>query len=111
MKCSLIISRFNEDLDWLNNHKSFKIIIYNKGEKLNNQNFNNIFNIKNVGRESQTFLYHIVKNYKKLDEVNIFLQGRIDDLCCLIGQRLCSQMHTIEGLCKLAASATPPAGP
>jgi len=39
-----------------------------------------------VGRESHTWLYHIVSNYENLDEVNIFLQGRIDDLGVLAYQ-------------------------
>ena len=40
-------------------------------------------NLNNVGRESHTWLYHIVENYKDLDDVNIFMQGRIDDLGCM----------------------------
>ena len=81
-KC-LIIARYNEDLKWLEKYKDFKIVIYNKGKVLkNNSNFQ-IINIENVGRESHTWLYHIVQNYKKLDNINIFLQGKIDDLGCM----------------------------
>ena len=83
MRKSLIVSRFNENISWLNEIKGFKIIIYNKGKKLSNKNFNKIINLSNVGRESHTWLYHIVENYKNLDDVNIFLQGRIDDLGCM----------------------------
>ena len=36
-----------------------------------------------MGRESHTWLYHIVENYNNLDDVSIFLQGRIDDLDCM----------------------------
>ena len=80
---SLIISRFNENLDWLKGYQNFNIVIYNKGEKLNSNSFKNIINIDNVGRESHTWLYHIVENYNNLDDVSIFLQGRIDDLNCM----------------------------
>ena len=83
MKKGLIISRFNEDISWLEDIKGFKIIIYNKGEKLSNDKFKNIINLNNVGRESATWLYHIVKNYEHLDDISIFLQGRIDDLGCM----------------------------
>ena len=83
MSNSLIISRFNEDISWLEEFSEFKIIVYNKGKKLINKNFENIIEISNVGRESHTWLYHIVKNYNNLDDVNIFLQGRIDDLECM----------------------------
>lgn len=86
MKKSLIISRFNEDISWLEEIKGFKIIIYNKGKALSNNKFKNIINLNNVGRESHTWLYHIVKNYNHLDDVSIFLQGRIDDLGCMAYQ-------------------------
>ncbi len=82
-KC-LIISRYNEDIEWLKRYKNFRIIIYNKGDKLKEYKNFEIINLKNLGRESHTWLYHIVKNYNKLDEVNIFLQGRIDDLDCMV---------------------------
>ena len=82
MSKGLIISRFNEDISWLKKHKEFKIYIYNKGEKILD-NKHNIINLKNVGRESHTWLYHIVNNYHHLDDISIFLQGRIDDLNCM----------------------------
>jgi len=78
----LIISRFNEDISWLDEFKDLNKIIYNKGDKIKNSH-HNIIDISNVGRESHTWIYHIVKNYNNLDEVSIFLQGRIDDLGCM----------------------------
>ena len=81
-KC-LIISRFQEDISWLNYYKDFKLYIYNKGDEIQNSNFKNIIKIPNLGRESQTWLYHIVNNYNNLDDINIFLQARIDDLGCM----------------------------
>ena len=83
MDKSLIISRYNEDLNWLNEHKDFKIIVYNKGGKFLKNNFFYIKELENVGRESHTWLYHIVHNYNELNNINIFLQGRIDDLNCM----------------------------
>ena len=83
MKKCFIISRYSEDISWLENLKDYKIIIYNKGEKLETKSFKNILNINNVGRESHTWLLHIVENYHCLDDVNVFLQGRIDDLGCM----------------------------
>ena len=83
MNKSLIISRFNEDINWLNKFNNFNIIIYNKGDYLTNKGFKDIIRLDNVGRESHTWLYHIVNNYNNLDEINIFLQGQIDDLGCM----------------------------
>ena len=79
----LIIARYNEDLDWLKKYDDFKITVYNKGESLSDDKFFNVINLENKGRESHTWLFHIVKNYYELDEINIFLQGKIDDLNCM----------------------------
>ena len=86
---SIIISRFNEDLSWLKNYENkFKIIIYNKGTKLKKINYGQIINLPNVGRESHTWVHHIFNNFENLDNVNIFLQGKIDDLNCMAYQNL-----------------------
>ena len=71
-----------EELEWLKKHQDFEIIVYNKGHKLKNRLFN-IIDLKNIGRESHTWLYHIVENYYELNDINIFLQGKIDDLDCM----------------------------
>ena len=42
-----------------------------------------IISLPNLGRESHTWLYHIVNNYHELDDINIFLQGKVDDLGCM----------------------------
>ena len=83
MDKSLIIARYNEDLGWLKKHKDFKIIVYNKGNKLEYEDEIKVVNLENLGRESHTWLYHIVNNYTNLDDINIFLQGNIDDLNCM----------------------------
>ncbi len=83
MNKSLIIARYGEDLNWLEKHKDFEITVYNKGSKLPDSNNFKVLNLKNVGRESHTWLYHIVKNYNNLNDINIFLQGNIDDLNCM----------------------------
>ena len=62
-KC-LIIARYNENLEWLKKYQDFKIIIYNKGQKLKKNRLFNIIDLENVGRESHTWLFHIVNNYK-----------------------------------------------
>ena len=81
-KC-LIFARYNEDIEWIKKYKNYKKVIYNKGEKLFKSKDFEIIDIKNVGRESHTWLYHIVNNYDRLDDINIFLQAKIDDLNCM----------------------------
>ncbi len=83
MNNRLIIARYNEDLEWLKKYNDFEITVYNKGENLKESKLFQVINLANKGRESHTWLYHIVNNYYHLNEINIFLQGRIDDLNCM----------------------------
>lgn len=80
---TIIIARYDENLDWLYKYEEFKIIIYNKGGSFSSQAGSKVIDLPNIGRESHTWLHYIVTNYEELDEVNIFLQGRIDDLGAL----------------------------
>ena len=90
-KIELIISRFSEDLSWLKEEpfKSLNKIIYNKGqtEILNMKDIPFVTEIKlsNIGRESHTYLYHVIENYDKNeldqeDKIYIFLPGSANDL-------------------------------
>ena len=73
----IVVARYNEDIDWL---KKFKLItlIYNKGNVNNQLNDFNVINLPNFGRESHTYLYHIINNYDNLKEYTIFFQGSLD---------------------------------
>jgi hypothetical protein len=71
MKYSIIVARYNEDLEWTK--KFSNVIIYNKGNPLSND-FKQIF-LKNVGKEGHTYYKHIYDNYDNLTEYIIFLQG------------------------------------
>lgn len=69
-KIGVVIARYNENIDWVKNI-NHNIYLYNKGE----DHILDSINLPNVGREAQTYLYHIVKNYEKLDDYTVFLQG------------------------------------
>lgn len=78
----IIVSRFNEDLSWTQEvpFNLFQYIVYNKG---NNDNFiktnvKQVINITNVGRESHTYLYHIIENYDKLSNIMVFFPGSLN---------------------------------
>ena len=74
----IVISRFNENFNHWLILKDF-IIIYNKGEPiLNNLDFN-IINIQNIGRESHTYLYHIINNFNNLKTITLFIQCDFSD--------------------------------
>jgi hypothetical protein len=73
IKCELVVARYNEDLEWLKQiPKDIKITVYNKG--LENINIPYI-KLPNIGRESHTYLQHIITNYNNLADQTIFCQG------------------------------------
>jgi hypothetical protein len=78
-KIEIVVARYNENLEWINEEpfNKFPVVCYNKG---NNNNFeikgpHKVFNLENVGREGHTFLYHIINNYDNLADVTVFLPG------------------------------------
>jgi hypothetical protein len=77
-KVQIVVARYNEDISWLLPYKDITVI-YNKGEFNQLLNHFNIINLKNYGRESHTYLYHIINNYENLTEKIIFFQGKISD--------------------------------
>lgn len=64
----MVVARYKEDIKWLNNFTDIKCTVYNKF-------YNEINLLKNTGRESQTYLHHIVNNYDNLADYTIFTQG------------------------------------
>jgi len=77
-KYQIVVAKYNEDIKWLLPFKSITII-YNKGEQHPLLNRFETVYLNNVGRESHTYLYHIVENYDKLADKTIFFQGNIID--------------------------------
>lgn len=78
----IVISRYMEDLKWLDNDnfRNYRIIIYNKGS---NDDFYKppnsvIIKLPNYGRESHTYLFHIINNYENLSDLTVFLPGSSD---------------------------------
>jgi hypothetical protein len=74
MNKTLVISRYDEDTDWLLDVSSWNIIVYDKGTT-NDNNFPTN-RLPNVGREAETYLNYIVHNYNNLSDYTGFLQGR-----------------------------------
>ena len=75
MSIKIVVARYNEKLDWINNLEN--VIIYNKG---NDDIYLNtikhpIMKLPNVGREGHTYYQYIYDNYNNLDDYTIFLQG------------------------------------
>lgn len=72
----LIVAKYTEDITWTKYAKADQIFIYIKNnESLKNKD-NLIYNkLPNVGKESHTYLHHIVENYESLADLNIFVHG------------------------------------
>jgi hypothetical protein len=87
MKNEIVISRFKEDLSWTRNlhDLDYKVTVYNKFE---GQNL-----LQNVGKESHTYLTHIVNNYDNLADITVFLQGDPFAHCSDILQTLNDMQH------------------
>jgi hypothetical protein len=66
----MVICRFGENLSWIRNI-DIPYNIYNKGEDIEFE----CIKCPNVGRESETYLRHIIENYDNLPDFLIFLQG------------------------------------
>ena len=77
LEYQIVVARYNENINYLSLFKDI-MIVYNKGDTPIPSIFNSI-NLPNVGRESHTYLYHIIQNYDTLANRTLFIQGRIDD--------------------------------
>jgi len=78
----VVVSHFNENLGWLSQLTSDKaaaaphVSIYTKGATpIEEIPRTTIYSLPNVGRESHTYLSHIVKNYERLADWTVFTQG------------------------------------
>tara|TARA_Y100000816_G_scaffold291922_1_gene284982 strand:- start:772 stop:1470 length:699 start_codon:yes stop_codon:yes gene_type:complete len=78
-KNHIVIAYYNENLNWIKkiDRNKFDIFIYNKSSKNISINIDgiNIETLENIGRESHTYLFHIIKYYNLLPDLCIFLQG------------------------------------
>jgi hypothetical protein len=79
----IVIARYNENLNWINEEpfNRHPIIIYNKSNNDNfasSDNIKKVVNLPNVGRETNSYFYHIIENYDNLADITIFLPGSAD---------------------------------
>ena len=80
------IAHYREDLSWVQSlvDEGYKIQIYEKNTDLKyyrdyvKPNDIQVF-LCNTGKETHTYLTHIVHNYDDLQDYEVFLQGRVDD--------------------------------
>ena len=72
MAYTLVISKYNENIEWLKKmHPCNRIFLYDKSDAP----VNGSIPLKNIGRESSTYIHHILTHYNNLPNFTIFLQG------------------------------------
>lgn len=74
----IVLARHNEDIGWVTSLTTKNVFVYDKGSQLQTLKENYLLEkLPNVGRESHTYLHHIVNNYKNLDPegVTLFTQA------------------------------------
>ena len=73
MSFNIIVARYNENVEWTEELPN--VIIYNKGNELDDSGSYKEVRLNNVGREGHTYYKYISDNYENLAEHTIFLQG------------------------------------
>jgi len=72
----IVIARYKADISWSNMYKSIRTV-YDKGwDNINITQLHddNVIRLPNIGRESHTYLHHIVNNYDNLADITVFTQ-------------------------------------
>lgn len=83
----LVVARFNEPLNWLRRVPwDIRITVYDKSESPDASESKTYFDdhaprfnrlmLPNIGRESHTYLHHIIARYQALAPLTIFCQGK-----------------------------------
>ncbi len=76
----LVIARYNEPLEWIVLvPQGFRIHVYNKGAPINSgpvrARVERITDCRNEGRESETYLTHLIEHGAGAGEFTVFCQG------------------------------------
>jgi hypothetical protein len=97
MGITVVISRYNENVEWVNQLQNVNIIVFNKGEPFSlSPPHIKIIPLENVGKEGHTFYHYIYENYDFLNafsndcsnDYTFFLQGNPFDHCKDIVERI-----------------------
>jgi len=73
-----VVSRYNEDWEWIKNYTD-QYIICNKGESILDNS--KVRNINNIGANQRDILEFIYENYKFLPKLMLFIQANPFDHC------------------------------
>jgi len=74
----VVVAHYHENLSWIDQFscpKTVQFTIYTKGSPKKLSRSAKMLTLPNVGRESHTYLHHIVQNYDTLAPWTVFTQG------------------------------------
>lgn len=79
MRIDIVVARYREDISWLSDpvFENYNVLVYNKHDQSG-------LVLPNIGRESHTYVHHIVKNFDNLADITAFVQGHPFDHCSTI---------------------------
>lgn len=90
----VIIARYKEDVSWVGD-LGYDYVVYDKGGDYGSS----ARNLPNIGREAHTYFTHIVREYDRLADMNIFLQGdpfdHLDDRGRVTPEKLLDSLEEI----------------
>jgi hypothetical protein len=67
----LVVAKYTEDVSWTSHFDSKNVYIYDKSSTP----IPGSTPLENLGRETQTYLYHIIKHYDNLPDYLVIVQG------------------------------------
>lgn len=88
---NIVVAKYKENIDWINELDKSKIVIYNKSDVV----MEHAISRPNIGRDPETFLYHIIQNYENLPDYLFFLQGNPFDHSNVNKYELQQKIHEI----------------
>lgn len=81
----IVVARYNENMEWIKNEpfNTCSYIVYNKGQNSDfakTDKFKEEIKLDNVGRETHSYLTHIINNYdnKSFADITVFLPGSVE---------------------------------
>ena len=88
----VVVAKYKENIDWIDCLDKTNVIIYDKSDTP----IENSIPLKNIGREGETFLYHILQNYDNLPDYTLFVQGHpFDHMCNINPQNFQSELDRL----------------
>ena len=87
----VVVANYNENVEWTSGIRH-KVTIYDKSQT----HLRSAICLPNVGREANTFLYHIVFYYDHLADIIIFLQGNPFDHISELNGSVTKLIHAIN---------------